>query len=216
MSLPRSWLFHTCRAPLYSTDLNSSRKTVDTGRDPGLSCNLCPAAILRVNSVLTALLHWLAQRTKTNKQNKIQTKWGRDFYNIQRWVLTEENRTVPSGERGWCSMLVWSWSVSEGPQWSLQWCTLSWPCAWEDTVPSSEANGWFWSADVWKWDSWLEWPPGKWYPLSGHGYCGNKKKKALRIKKIKIKRELLHEAKNNDKNVLLATSFHSITLLSLL
>lgn len=58
-----------CIAALYSTDLNSSRKPTDIGRNPGFSFYLSPAAVLRINSVYAPLLHRLGQRTKTNKTN---------------------------------------------------------------------------------------------------------------------------------------------------
>lgn len=139
------------RWPLYSTNLNSSREPKDFGGDPSFSFYLSPAAVLWVHVVLTALLYTLGE-AGGNKQSNMKPS----HYNVQCGVFMGEDVGVPLGARGWCSTLVWSWSWSEGPRWSPRWCTLSWPCALEGTAPSSEALGWFWSTDVWKWGGWQE------------------------------------------------------------
>ncbi len=79
-------LLHT--AALHFTDLNSSRETVDIGRDPGLSFYLRPAAVLRVNSVHAPFFNRLGPRGK--KQTK--ASWGRiiDVCNtdcLRKWTL---------------------------------------------------------------------------------------------------------------------------------
>lgn len=57
-------------ALLYSTDLNSSREPVDIGGDPSFSLNLGPAAILRVNSVVTPLFYRLSARKNKSKMSQ--------------------------------------------------------------------------------------------------------------------------------------------------
>lgn len=120
--------------PLYSTDLNSPSEPVDIGRDPSFSFYIRPAAILRVNSVFTPLLYGLRDKGKTNT-GIVKSS----FYFVCCKVPIEEDIVVPWGERGWCSMWMWSWSFSEGLQSSPQWCRLSWPCVSEGSAPSTEA-----------------------------------------------------------------------------
>lgn len=138
--------------PLYSTDLNSPSEPVDIGRDPSFSFYIGPAAILRVNSVLATLLDGLRQARHKTKTGIVRSR----FKFTSRDVPVKLGVVhLPWGERGWCSMWMWSWSFSEGLQWSPQWCMLSWPCALGGSAPSSEALGSFWSTGVWKWGSLL-------------------------------------------------------------
>lgn len=62
------WAVNYCDPPLYSTDLNRSSEPIDIGRDPSFSFYLCPADILRINSVLAPLFHRLGPGGKPNKQ----------------------------------------------------------------------------------------------------------------------------------------------------
>lgn len=93
------WLPDTCVAECwssghYSTDLNSSCKPIDFGRDPSFSFYFSPAAILRVNLVHTALFH----RLETKKSNRQKHCEGMPPCNSV-WELVDKH--CPTMRRAW-------------------------------------------------------------------------------------------------------------------